>query len=519
MLRVLAIVDKEGTAIDRLARGVQKHIMNVEYTVLDVHPKRPSPEQLARLEQALPFADIIDYQYFRTAEMLRDRYPELKNKPSILTHYNPYSISESDWKDYEIVVTCNKSIQAELNKIRPTELIPLAVDPYYYSWNEKLPDRNTVIMVANRIEAKKGILPVAQACENLGVNFILVGAISDPAYFQEIQKLQNITFASGISDKDLRELYARSTLHVCNSIDNFESGTMPIMEAMHCGVPVLTRNVGHVPDLFNGSNMEINPHDSEDVEALENIINSLLSDRAKLESMRNAGWQTVKNYTPYRRAVMYSRLYRRLQSDAVPVSAVVPICGDWQTAKKCLVAISQQTYQNIEIVVVDDSDVSLVREVMEFSSMINQPVQYHYTGDHDYGLARARNVGTIHATGEIIVYCDQRQIMDTQAIAEFVKNLVPRTWVFGDKGGGKKDFVENFGAIYRDDIIRAGMFCERVNKYGGMSQEVRARTRAQGISHIYIESAKAKPSGKSSNKHTKKADIIEMKNMLWEMSL
>lgn len=201
MLRVLAIVDKEGTAIDRLARGVEKNILGVEYTVVDMHPKRPSPEQIARFEALLPMADIIDYQYFRTAEMLRQRYPELKAKPSILTHYNPYSISESDWKDYNIVVTCNKTIQAELNKIRPTELIPLAVDPDDYSWNEKLSDRNTVIMVANRIEAKKGILPVAQACDNLGINFILVGSISDQAYFQEIQKLHNITFASGISNR------------------------------------------------------------------------------------------------------------------------------------------------------------------------------------------------------------------------------------------------------------------------------------------------------------------------------
>ena len=80
-------------------------------------------------------------------------------------------------------------------------------------------------------------------------------------------------------------------------------------------------------------------------------------------------------------------------------------------------------------------------------------------------------------------------------------------------------FSEFQDSFHRDDIIRAGMFCERVNKYGGMSQEVRARTRAQGISHIYIESAKAKPSGKSSNKYTKRADIIKMKEMLWEMGL
>ena len=35
----------------------------------------------------------------------------------------------------------------------------------------------------------------------------------------------------------------------------------------------------------------------------------------------------------------------------------------------------------------------------------------------------------------------------------------------------------------------------------------------------YIESAKATAAGKSSNKNTKRADIIAMKNRLWKMSL
>ena len=519
MLRVLVIVDKTGTAIDRLAHGVQKYIKGVDYIICDVHPKRPSEEQIAKLESAITMADIVDYQYFRTAEMLRERYPELKTKPSILTHYNPYSIGESDWKNYDIVVTCNKAIQKELQKVRPTEYVPLAVDPENYNYTEKLTERDTVIMVANRIEPKKGILPVAQACERLGINIILVGSISDANYFSEIRKVSNLTFASGISDSELQELYARSTLHVCNSVDNFESGTMPIMEAMHCGVPVLTRNIGHVPDLYNGENMVINPNEPDDIDALEDLIGTILYDKQKLESIRTAAWQTIKNYTPYRRSVMYSRMYRRLQSDETPVSVVVPISGNWDVAKACLTAISKQTYPNLEIVVVDDSDISQIREVTSYSELISIPLQYHYTGNGDYGLARARNIGTIHATGDIIVYCDQRQIMDAAAVQEFVNNLKPRTWVFGDKGGGKKDFVENFGAIYRDDIIRAGMFCERVNQYGGQSQEIRARTRSQGISHVYIESAKAKPAGKSSNKYRRRAEIIRMKDLLWTMGL
>lgn len=284
------------------------------------------------------------------------------------------------------------------------------------------------------------------------------------------------------------------------------------------GVPVLTRNVGHVPDLYNGENMVLNPYAPADIDELTALIQDVMSDKKRLESLRDKGWQTAKNFTARRRALMYSRLFRRLQGDSAPVSIVLPVT-EWESARKSLNAIAEQDYSNIEVVVCDDGDTPLVREVADYSAMVPFPVQYHYTGQGDYGLARARNVGTIKATGDIIVYCDQRQMMDKDAVSEFVSNLVPRQWLFGNKGGGKKDFVENFSCIYRDDIIRAGMFCERVNLYGGQSQECRARTRAQGITHTYIESAKATPTGKSSNKHSKRAEIIDSKDLLFRMGL
>lgn len=58
MLKVVAVSDKIDTAIDRLCRGVQKYHDNLDYQVIDVHPKRPDPSQLQRFEQeAISFSD------------------------------------------------------------------------------------------------------------------------------------------------------------------------------------------------------------------------------------------------------------------------------------------------------------------------------------------------------------------------------------------------------------------------------------------------------------------------------
>lgn len=526
MMKIVCVVDKVGTALDRLAKGVAQYHDNLEYIVCDIHPKRPDPEQLERFLTAAYDADIIDWQYYRTAEMLRNNIDWLKDKKHILTHNNPYSIEESDWNNYDLNVGNNQYIYKRLGEITstPVEYIPLTVDTDFWTYNLNWEPNKNVIMVANRIEGKKGILPVAIACGDLNYRLILVGAISDRDYFESIMATGVVEFHEQVSDEKLRELYHKSTLHVCNSVDNFESGTLPILEAMLCGVPVLTRKVGHVPELSNGENLALYEGDNEDVIAITARIEEVMADKKYLNQLRDKGWNTAKSRSFERRAYMYQKLYRQVMwPDQTPVSVIVPVYDKPEIIRLCLNAIANQTYKNIEIIVCDDGLTLDKRDVIqEQQRYVNVPFRYlrtlNYHEPNDYGLARARNIGTIEATGEIIVYCDQRMIMEPDAIEEFVRYLKPRHWLYGNKGS-KKEFIENFSCIYRQDVINAGMFCERMDAYGGLSQETRTRIRNQGIQTEFIESAKALAKGKSSNRNRKRAEIIKMKSRLFKMSL
>lgn len=523
MLKVVSVSDKVGTAIDRLCRGVAKYHTNLEYIVCDVHPKRPDPEQLARFEQEAKTADIIDWQYYRTADMLRERYPWLEGKKNVLTHNNAYSHRERDWNDYDMVVANNNTLHKELSQITqaPLEYVPLTVDADFWKFNTEWSKNDRILMVANRIESKKGILPVAIACADAGLKFVLVGSISDRNYFEAIMQTGRVEFHENISDEDLRNLYYSSALHVCNSVDNFESGTLPILEAMLCGTPVLTRRVGHVPDLYNDINIKIlNSEDNEDTRYIKSEIEKILYDEKALQEQRRAGWETAKARNHERRAYEYQKLYRKLISPQHPVSVIVPIYNKPEIVRQCFEGISNQTYKNIEVIFSDDDpegSENLVKDLAKFSQF---PVRYIYTAkpENDYGLARARNRGVIEATGDILVFCDQRIIMEPNAIEELVKGLDSNTWVFGDKEG-KKAFIENFSAIFRKDLIKAGMFNERIDRYGGMSQEIRSRINKQGMVTKLIPTAKAKPAGKSRNKWTKLDDIIKIKNVLYKLGL
>lgn len=531
MLKVVSISDKVGTAIDRLCKMVEPHHKNIEYVVIDVHPKRPSPEQLARVEQECRTADIIDYQYFRTAEMLRNRYVWLRDIPSVLTHNNPYSITESDWNSYQAVIGNNKEITKNLESITTArvEHIPLAVDPFFWQYVEDYKFEKSVIMVANRIESKKGILPVAKACKELGIKMYLVGAISDPDYFKQIIDTEVVHFSQEVSDEELRALYHQAGVHICNSIDNFESGTMPLLEAIFCGVPAITRKVGHVPD-FADDSIVINDHDPEDVEHIKKLIRQTLYEpksgskqvdhrtiETKLGSMRERAWYSIKHMIPDHRAYKYQKLYRELLKDT-PVSVVVPIAGKPEITRANLNAIANQTHSNLEIIVVDDGEEDQEDEVKTFAQTVCLPVRYMRLGGKGYNLAKARNMAVIEATSDIIVFCDQRMVMAEDCVEQFVKELKPNTWLYGNKGA-KKDFVENLSAIYRDEFVKFGMFNERINLYGGLSQETRSRARKQGINIEFVESAKAEPMGKSSNRRLRKYEILQMKNLLRKIGL
>lgn len=535
MLKVVSVVDKVGTAIDRLAQGMKPYHTNIDYVVCDVHPKRPSEEQLKRFEQEVAEADIVDFQYWKSALMLIERYPDLAFKNRILAHYNPYSTHEDSWSNFERLIACNKNIQKDLKDFtgREIDYLPLTVDATFWTFKREWQPNKNVIMVANRIESKKGILPIAIACGDAGLRLKLVGSISDRNYFYDIMQTGAVDFYEQITDEELRDLYWQSTIHVCNSIDNFESGTLPVLEAMLCGVPVLTRNVGHVPDLESEDNLRVSNHDPEDNLAIQAELEQMLADPKQLQAQRERAWQTAKTRDHERRAYEYQKLYRSVLSDAAPVSVVVPIYDHPEVIRACLNAVANQDYPNLELIVCDDAQPTYRQDaeghlfqddnsvvVREFAATVSFPVRYINSAlSRNYGLARARNQGIIASTGEIIVFCDQRQIMEPDCISELIKSLVPRTWVYGNKGRENPEFVENLSAIYRKEIIQAGMFSERITQYGGMTQEVRSRTRQQGIKHVYVGTAKATAMGKSGKTDQRRADIIKSKNTLFRMGL
>ena len=124
--------------------------------------------------------------------------------------------------------------------------------------------------------------------------------------------------------------------------------------------------------------------------------------------------------------------------------------------------------------------------------------------------------------GGKLIFLDSRLAPEEDALFMLDRALLSeddRVWAFGDKGAGKKSFIENFSGVFRHKFMEFGMFNERINKYGGMSQEVRTRWIKQGNRFAFVTSATAKQLIKAGRSVKRRCDIIKMKDKLYKMYL
>ena len=517
-MRILIVVDTMQSAITKLAKMVQKYNEHLLIDIFPFHPKKYTEEDLKKYKELAEKADLIDFEYFKNALILIEKFPCFKDKKKILTHHNPYNLLEDKWEDFDVLVAKNKTQQKVL---RDAVYIPHAVDLDFHEYSSDYTKEKVVGMVANRIEGKKGIKEVAQACKELGYTFLLIGRISRMDYFQEVMQINPETeFQESVSDEDLKALYKEMMVLVCNSIDNFESGTMPILEAMATGIPVLTRKIGLVPDIFDGDNMVVREGDTSDVENLKNELTALVENEERRLKMRKDAWNTVRHFSDIKMAKCYAKLYNETLFKEPLASVIMSTYNRKEQVIEILKSLDNQTYKNIEAVVADDNSTDgTEKAVKELREKVHYPIKYINTHKEGYNLAMARNMAIIESEGKVLIFCGSRLKPDKEAVQKFVKAFSDNDdaiWYFGDKGSQKKTFTEGFSAIKRDDLVNGGMFNERITAYGGMTQDISTRFNRLGFELKYLPEAKAEElvSTRSSNRRN---EIWKMKFKLWQL--
>ena len=529
-MKILQIVDVPYWAIGKLSQSIVDNNPALKFKVIYVHPKHVA-EHLDEVRAWVDWADIVDFQYWNTARQLLDLIPELRAKPNLLSHHNEKDLLSADWSDINLHIAETKHSEEVLSENfgkEKVKLIPLAIDLDEFTYNPTLPNTKTV-GYAGRVVPWKGLKEVARACYELGYTLKFMGKFDKPDYWASIpiehQAIIDMEFMD-CEDVDRKDFYHSLDIYVGNSNAGRETGTLPFMEALASGVPVITTPAGLAADIIedheNGILTEF-----EDYEALKNNLQMLMGNEELKNKIRTNGWNTIKNFSVQQRAWEFEKVYHQVYSQLPLVSVIIPAFNANENLVKSLenLEASREFYSHIEVVIANDGGEDLSEEVIkEWRNTFTFPIKYIDTGNNGYGLAQARNMAVIEAQGRFLMFADSRMQPDVKAVTMFMQKIIDeykdkKVWLFGDKGANKTAFVENFSFINRDLFIRAGMFNERVNRYGGMSQELRARFKWQGFEPVYVPEAKAIQLSGSHMTLKRRADIVASKIMLWKLHL
>lgn len=100
------------------------------------------------------------------------------------------------------------------------------------------------------------------------------------------------------------------------------------------------------------------------------------------------------------------------------VSIIVPLYNKEKYIKKCLTSLVEQTYENIEIIVIDDGSTDKSSKIIqeEFVSQIR------YYQQKNAGVAVARNYGLALATGQYIIFVDADDYLEVDYVEKMMLN-------------------------------------------------------------------------------------------------
>jgi len=100
------------------------------------------------------------------------------------------------------------------------------------------------------------------------------------------------------------------------------------------------------------------------------------------------------------------------------VSVIVPVYNVEQYVERCLRSIMDQTFKNIEIIVVDDGTKDSSGEIADKLALLDDRIKVIHKQNE--GVSTARNVGLNNSNGDYIVFVDSDDYLEIDCIEHFV---------------------------------------------------------------------------------------------------
>lgn len=103
------------------------------------------------------------------------------------------------------------------------------------------------------------------------------------------------------------------------------------------------------------------------------------------------------------------------------VSVIIPVYNVERYLKECLESVLAQTYQNIEVILVNDGSTDSSKSIAE---EYTQNDSWHLISQENRGLSEARHTGLLHSSGDYILFLDSDDVLAPEAIRLGLYQLV-----------------------------------------------------------------------------------------------
>ncbi|MBT9150339.1 MAG: D-inositol 3-phosphate glycosyltransferase [candidate division WS2 bacterium] len=127
---------------------------------------------------------------------------------------------------------------------------------------------------------------------------------------QESNFKKDVMFTDFVSEDDMILLYNGASMFLYPSL--YEGFGMPVLEAMACGVPVITSNITSMPEIAGDAAILINPRNPEE---LKNSILTLLNDKKLRNDLRERGFRQAKKFSWKKMAKETLEIYESLRNE------------------------------------------------------------------------------------------------------------------------------------------------------------------------------------------------------------
>lgn len=101
------------------------------------------------------------------------------------------------------------------------------------------------------------------------------------------------------------------------------------------------------------------------------------------------------------------------------VSIIVPIYNAEKYLNRCITSILEQTYKNIELILINDGSTDSSEEIILHMQEENKDIIKYYKQENK-GVSKTRNFGITVATGKYIMFVDNDDYIDKDYVEQYV---------------------------------------------------------------------------------------------------